>query len=83
MEIMKEKTIMPIRGHSCEDDGGDDVTLPLKGMRKLTIEQQRKFPDIVVDSLGCQSYYTARCQKCVGCSFAIDGCEKVVEMAAG
>lgn len=82
MEGMGEKTV--IRDYPCgEEDGDNDVGLPLKGMRKMTTEQQKKFPDIVVDSLVCQSYYTAMCERCVGCSFAIDGCEKVVEMAAG
>lgn len=83
MEIMGEKENIPFRGYSYGEEGGDDTIPPIKGMRKMTAEQQRKFPDIVMDSFACQSYYTARCKNCVGCSFAIDGCEKVVEMAAG
>jgi hypothetical protein len=80
---MEEKTIIPVRDYSCGEEDGDDVEPPLKGMRKMSLKQQKKFPIIATDSLICQSYYTARCKKCVGCSFAIDGCEKVVEMAAG
>jgi hypothetical protein len=80
---MEEKTIMIVRDYSCGEDGGDDMVHPLKGMRKMSLKLQKKFPTVVVDSLVCQSYYTARCEKCVGCSFAIDGCEKIVEMAAG
>ena len=78
---MELKTIVPVRDYFCEED--EDVELPFKGMRKLTADQQKKFPMIVADSMICQSYYVAACKRCNGCSFAINGCEKVVEMSAG
>lgn len=78
---MEGKMIVPVREYSCEED--DDVELPFQGMRKMTVEQQKKFPMIVTDSMICQSYYISACKRCDGCSFAISGCEKVVEMSAG
>lgn len=78
---IKVNAIVP-RDYSSEEDDGD-VDLPFKGMRKMTTEQQKKFPMIAVDSLLCQSYYISVCKKCSGCSFAINGCEKIVEMSAG
>lgn len=79
---MEEKTIMPVMEYSCEEED-DDVELPFQGMRKMTARQEKKFPMIVTDSMICQSYYISTCKKCTGCSFAIRGCEKVVEMSAG
>ena len=68
---------------SCEEDDIIEPELGFKGMRKLTPSQQKKFPNIVADSMACQSYYIARCEKCKGCDCAIEGCEKVVYMPAG
>lgn len=69
-------------GSSYEED--DDIVEPeFKGMKKLTIIQKKKFPNIVSDSMICQAYYIARCEKCKGCDCAIEGCEKVVYMPAG
>lgn len=73
--------MMPIVDNLYEED--EYIELPFKGMKKMTEEQQRKFPMIVTDSMICQSYYIATCKRCIGCSFAINGCEKVVEMSAG
>lgn len=78
---MEEKMIMSVMEYSCEED--DDVELPFQGMRKMTARQEKKFPMVVTDSMICQSYYISACKKCTGCSFAISGCEKVVEMSAG
>lgn len=79
---MEEKTIIPIIEYSCEEED-NDVELPFQGMRKMTVKQEKEFPMIVVDSMICQSRYIARFERCTGCSFAIGGCEKVVEMSAG
>ncbi len=64
-------------------EGDNEVELPYKGMRKLTMKQQKNFPMIVTDSMVCQLYYISTCKRCEGCSFAINGCEKVVGMSAG
>ncbi len=78
---MEGKMMIPARDYFYEED--DDIELPFKGMRKMTVSQEKKFPLIAADSLICQSYYVAACKRCVGCSFAISGCEKVFEMSAG
>lgn len=78
---MELKTVMPGGGFYEEDDNVTE--LPYKGMRKMTTSQEKKFPLIATDSLICQSYYVAACKRCVGCSFAVSGCEKVFEMSAG
>lgn len=78
---MEVKMVIPVGEYSCGED--DDVELPYKGMRKMTASQEKKFPLIAGDSLICQSHYIARFERCKGCSFAIKGCEKVVEMSAG
>lgn len=81
-DVKMEVNTVVLRDHSSEEDDGE-VDLPYKGMRKMTIEQQKKFPLIVTDSMICQSHYISTCKRCSGCSFAINGCEKVVEMSAG
>lgn len=78
---MELKTVMPGGGFYEEDDNVEE--LPYKGMRKMTASQEKKFPLIAADSLICQSRYIAIFERCAGCSFAIKGCEKVVEMSAG
>ena len=75
---------MKRRKPSYDVEDGDIVELPIfKGMRKLTLRQQKKFPNIVTDSMICQAQYIAKCEHCNGCDCAIDGCEKVVYMPAG
>ena len=54
-----------------------------KCMRKISKKNEKRFPAIVLGSIVCQSYHIARCEKCDGCDFAINGCEKVFEMSAG
>ena len=71
----------PVDSSYEEDDIGAESGF--KGMKKLTPRQQKKFPDIVTESMICQEYYIARCEKCDGCDCAITGCEKVVHMSAG
>lgn len=74
----------PLIGNHADDVDDEIESQPeFKGMRKLTHKQQKKFPNIVVDSMICQESYMARCERCNGCDCAIDGCEKVVYMPAG
>lgn len=70
-----------------EDPFDDDETEELflhrnKGMRKMTEFEEKKFPLIVVDSIRCQSFHISRFERCDGCDFAINGCEKVFDMSA-
>lgn len=66
-----------------EGDGILELSERYKGMRKMGKKNEKKFPGIVADSIRCQSYHIARCERCNGCDFAINGCEKVFEMSAG
>lgn len=68
------------------DDMDDDIgCIPVRctGMRKMTKEEEKRFPDIAIESLKCQSYHIARFEICNGCDFAITGCERVFRMSAG
>jgi hypothetical protein len=79
---MEGKMMVSVMDYVCEEEN-DDEKLPFKGMRKMTSKQEKEFPMVATDSMICQSYYIAACKRCVGCSFAISGCEKVFEMSAG
>lgn len=65
-----------------EEDIGE-LPFRCKGMRKMSKEEEKKFPRIVVDSVMCQFYHTARFERCNGCDFAVAGCERVFDMSAG
>jgi hypothetical protein len=66
--------------HDCydEDDETENVVY-LDCMKKLSKEQMKKFPKLVVEGIVCQSYYMSRFEKCTGCTSAISGCEKIFE----
>lgn len=67
-------------GYVCCDE--DDVTgnvVYLDCMKKLSREQMKKFPKLVVEGIICQSYYMSRFEKCTGCTNAIYGCEKIFD----
>lgn len=71
------------RRFSLEEEDCDIEETKFKRMKKMSKIDEKKYPRMVVDSTWCQMYYIAACKKCVGCDFAVDGCENVVEMAAG
>lgn len=66
-----------------EEDDVEEFPFRNKGMRKMTQVEEKKFPGIVADSLRCQYYHVARFERCNGCDFAINGCEKIFAMSAG
>ncbi len=66
-----------------EDDNIEDLPFRCKGMKKMTVTEEKKFPMIVAESIRCQSFHISRCERCNGCDFAISGCENVFEMSAG
>jgi hypothetical protein len=69
-----------LTGHDC--CGKDDIIendVYLDCMKKLSKEQLKKFPRLVVESIVCQSYHVSRFEKCTGCNTAISGCEKIFQ----
>ena len=83
-DIRMELTIEDFVGGLGKDDGDiDDVPFAFKRMKKMNKKDEEKFPGVVADSIRCQMYYISKCEKCNGCEFAVEGCEKVVEMSAG
>ena len=80
MELIIEDSIGSL-GKECEDV--DEIPFTFKRMKKMNKKDEEKFPGIVADSIRCQMYYTSKCERCNGCEFAVEGCEKVVEMSAG
>lgn len=59
-----------------EDETIENIEKP-DLMKKMSKKQMKKFPKLLAHSVICQSYYTARCEKCNGCDLAIPGCEKI------
>lgn len=66
-----------------EDNDIGEFLERCKGMKKMNKKDEERFPEIVADSIRCQSYHIARFERCNGCDFAIAGCENVFEMSAG
>ena len=80
MELRRDYFVGP-SGEECDDIG--DIPFMFKGMKKMNKKDAKNFPSIVAGSVRCQMYYIAKFERCYGCDFAVEGCEKVVEMSAG
>ncbi len=64
------------------DEDDEEFPFRITGMRKMSKIEKEKFPGIVADSIRCQLYHVSRFERCNGCNFAIEGCEKVIEESA-
>lgn len=86
-DIPRIEDVVPYKGglFDCEyeEDEDEEFFSRNKLMRKMSKKEEKEFPIIAAGSVICQSYYTARVEKCNGCRFAVDGCEKVFYMSAG
>lgn len=80
MELTREIFVDPLGGE-CDDI--EDIPSAFKGMRKMSKKDEEKFPSVVAGSIRCQMYYASKCERCNGCGFAVEGCEKIVAMSAG
>lgn len=86
-DIPRIEDAVPHKGgiSDCEYEESEDEEFFSRNklMRKMSKKEEKEFPMVAADSVICQSYYTARVEKCNGCRFAVDGCEKVFYMSAG
>lgn len=80
MELIRE-SFVELLGEECDDV--DETFLAFRGMKKMSKKDEEKFPNIVADSIRCQMYYFSKFERCNGCEFAVEGCEKIVAMSAG
>lgn len=78
--ISGETKNVVMTGHDCcDEDNTVEHGVQFDYMKKLSKEQMKKFPRLVVEGIVCQSYYISRFEKCSGCNTAISGCEKIFE----